>query len=221
MINRALLDDASKKTGSASSPVLIGIGNHDNSGRQDTSEEDDSDGDTVRLSTPEFYEILRDGGTTSPQKKFELTNSPLIVTLSKVYGQTFDFTCSPEPESTVSAHREEKRPELTGASEGKKMVLIRSGRKFFELTELTTEASKRKDECATLTVESRIASHGQPGVSRPGQDGVLEPSINIRHIANDSPPPSCQRGSVNPKRKLERKANPGVRRSKRLMREKI
>ncbi|KAJ5871133.1 uncharacterized protein N7529_003486 [Penicillium soppii] len=170
MINRALLDDASKKTGSASNPILIGIGNHDNSGRQDTSEQNDSDRDTMRLSTPEFYEILRDGGTTSPQKKFELTNSPPVVTLSKVYGQTFDFTCSPEPESTVSAHREEKRPELTGASK---------------------EASKRKDECATLTVESRIASHGQPGVSRPGQDGVLELSINIRHIANDSPPPSC------------------------------
>lgn len=220
MINRVLLGDASKKPGSVSNPILIDIDIHGTSGEQDTSEQDDSDGDTVRLSTPDFYEILRDRGTTGSQKRSALTNSPPVVTPSKVYGQTFDFTCSLKPKSTACAHHEGKRPELTGASEGKKMMLIRSGGRFFELTELTIEASKRKDECATLTLESHIASRGQAGVSGPGQGGELKPSINTSHIANDNPPPPCRQGSICPKRKLEGMANLGVRRSKRLMREK-
>ncbi|KAF4765521.1 hypothetical protein HAV15_003379 [Penicillium sp. str.  len=85
MINRVLLGDA--KPGSVSNPILIDIDIHGTSGGQDTSEQDDSDGDTVRLSTPDFYEILRDGGTTGSQKKSALTNSPPVVTPSKFLNQ--------------------------------------------------------------------------------------------------------------------------------------
>lgn len=122
MINRELLGDASKKEGSVFNPILIDDDFHGISSGQDTPEQDDSDGDTVRLSTPDFYEILRDVGTTGSQKKPALTNSPHIVTPSKVYGQTFDFTCSPKLESTACTYREEKRPELMGFSESKKIL---------------------------------------------------------------------------------------------------
>lgn len=95
MTNRELLGDTSKEKGSVFNPILIEDDIHGTSGRQDTPEQDDSDGDTVRLSTPDFYEILRDGGTTGSQEKSALTNSPLVMTPSKVCGKTFDFTCSP------------------------------------------------------------------------------------------------------------------------------
>ncbi|KAI3113540.1 hypothetical protein CBS147330_9860 [Penicillium roqueforti] len=163
MINRVLLGDA--KPGSVSNPILIDIDIHGTSGGQDTSEQDDSDGDTVRLSTPDFYEILRDGGTTGSQKKSALTNSPPVVTPSKLYGQTFDFTCSLKPKSTACAHHEGKRPELTGASE---------------------EASKRKNNCATLTLESHIASRGQAGVSGPGQGVHLRPVDKAPFVPEES-----------------------------------
>jgi hypothetical protein len=54
-----------------------------------------------------------------------------------------------------------------------------------------------------------------------GEGGELEPSIITSHMANDNLNPPCAQGYVNPKIKLERKANPEARRSKRLMREKM
>jgi hypothetical protein len=50
-----LLGEASNEPGLVSDPIVIDIDN--TSGGQDTSEQDDSDGDTLRLSTPDFYEI--------------------------------------------------------------------------------------------------------------------------------------------------------------------
>ncbi|KAJ5544069.1 hypothetical protein N7494_005348 [Penicillium frequentans] len=60
MADTGHLHDTSEKPGSASNPIVIDV--EENRGNQHTPEHDDSDGDTVRLSTPEFWAIVGDVG---------------------------------------------------------------------------------------------------------------------------------------------------------------
>ncbi|KAJ5354435.1 hypothetical protein N7541_005479 [Penicillium brevicompactum] len=117
MANPLPWDDRSKEPGSASNPILIDI--TDTSCRQNTTEQDDSDGETVRLSTPEFYENLSDGGPPAPLKGRALTDSTPVVTPSRVLnGRAFEFTHSSELKSRDCSHLERKKVELIETSKG-------------------------------------------------------------------------------------------------------
>ncbi|KAI2734108.1 hypothetical protein DTO013E5_10172 [Penicillium roqueforti] len=194
MANPLPWDDRSMEPGSASNPILIDI--TDISCRQNTPEQDDSDGETVRLSTPEFYENLSDGGPPAPLKGPALTDSNPVVTPSRVLnGRTFEFTHSSELRSRDCIHLERKKAELM---------------------ETSKEASEKKDQNLTSLGQPLIAYSGHPGLSRPGQSGGLGPPVNTSHAVNDNSPPSYGQGSVRIKRKHGEEPNPRTRRSKRL-----
>lgn len=78
MVNSRLLHDKSEIPGSASNPILIE--DDDKIGIQYISEQDGSNGDTVWLSTPEFWENLGDGGQHIPHNTPAVTDLPSVLT---------------------------------------------------------------------------------------------------------------------------------------------
>ncbi|KAJ5354430.1 hypothetical protein N7541_005474 [Penicillium brevicompactum] len=118
MANPLPRGDRSMEPGSASNPILIDI--TDISCRKNTPEQDDSDGETVRLSTPEFYENLSDGGPPAPLKGPALTDSttPVVTPPRVLNGRTFGFPHSSELRSRDCSHLERKKAELVETSKG-------------------------------------------------------------------------------------------------------
>jgi hypothetical protein len=129
MANPGPLHDTSEVPGSASNPILID--DDDSIGKQYISEENDSDGDTVRLSTPEFWANVGGGDHPVPYNAPAFTDSPSVLTpLKTVHGQGFDSTCSIGSDSATCAYGEEKTSEAAHTAKSEESAYIKAIKRF-------------------------------------------------------------------------------------------
>ncbi|KAJ5917590.1 hypothetical protein N7466_011144 [Penicillium verhagenii] len=199
MAKPELPNDQSEIQGSASHPMPVG--DDDNSGKKYTPEQDDSDGDTVRLSTPEFWEIVGDGGASISQNNTAVTESSPSWT---PYGQSSDFG-TVEPSVATCTHLREEISEPPKASKGDKGL---------------ASGLQNTENCSSLVPEKNLPSCGQRNALWLCGNGSLELSTDVIPPLNDNPLNLLSQNCPGKReREDQQEVECGTRRSKRVMRQ--